>query len=130
MIAPRNLAPLRTQNELYRDLHHVSVSDSSVIRAARRDENVCKVCTVWYRMPIVAKLHPEPELPLRQKEFPMANSRTDELRADLNRLLQKHTEVLESRTFGAATDTEIVEFEIRREVIQELCNQLANSSSE
>jgi len=60
----------------------------------------------------------------------MANSRTDELRADLNRLLQKQTEVLESRTFGAATDTDIVEFEIRREVIQELCNQLANASSE
>jgi hypothetical protein len=59
----------------------------------------------------------------------MANSRTDELRADLNRLLKMQTEVLESRTFGAATDTEIVEFEIRREVIQEICKQLANSSS-
>jgi hypothetical protein len=59
----------------------------------------------------------------------MANARTDELRADLNRLLKMQTEVLESRTFGAATDTEIVEFEIRREVIQEICKQLANSSS-
>jgi hypothetical protein len=71
----------------------------------------------------------DPELPLRQKEFSMANSRTDELRSDLNRLLKMQTEVLESRTFGAATDTEIVEFEIRREVIQEICKQLANSSS-
>jgi hypothetical protein len=59
----------------------------------------------------------------------MANSRTDELRADLNRLLTEQTKVLESRTFGEATDTEIVEFEIRREVIQEICKRLANSSS-
>jgi hypothetical protein len=80
-------------------------------------------------MPIVAKLFQESELPLRQKEFSMAHSRTDELRADLNRLLKMQTEVLESRTFGAASDTEIVEFEIRREVIQEICKQLANSSS-
>ena len=55
--------------------------------------------------------------------------RVDELRAELNRLLKKQTEVLESRTLGAADDTEILEYEIRREVIQEICNQLANSIS-
>jgi hypothetical protein len=57
------------------------------------------------------------------------NCRVDELRAELNRLLKKQTEVLESRTFGAADDTEILEYEIRRGVIQEICNQLANSIS-
>ena len=59
----------------------------------------------------------------------MENYRVDELRAELNRLLKKQTEVLESRTLGAADDTEILEYEIRREVIQEICNQLADSIS-
>jgi len=59
----------------------------------------------------------------------MENSRVDELRAEVSRLLEKQSEVLESRTFGAATDTEILEYEIRREVIQEICDQLANSTS-
>jgi hypothetical protein len=55
--------------------------------------------------------------------------RVNELRAEVSRLLKKQSEVLESRSFGAATDTEILEFEIRQEVIQEICNQLANASS-
>jgi hypothetical protein len=59
----------------------------------------------------------------------MENYRVDELRAELNRLLKKQSDVLESRTLGAADDTEILEYEIRREVIQEICNQLANSIS-
>jgi hypothetical protein len=59
----------------------------------------------------------------------MGNYRVDELRAELNRLLKKQSDVLESRTLGAADDTEILEYEIRREVIQEICNQLANSIS-
>jgi hypothetical protein len=59
----------------------------------------------------------------------MENSRVDELRAEVSRLLKKQSEVLESRTFGAATDTEILEYEIRQEVIQEICNQLANATS-
>jgi hypothetical protein len=70
------------------------------------------------------------EMPLRQKEgLAMENYRVDELRVELNRLLKKQSEVLESRAFGAADDTEILEYEIRREVIQEICNQLANSIS-
>ena len=59
----------------------------------------------------------------------MENSRVDELRAEVSRLLEKQSEVLEARTFGAATDTEILEYEIRREVIQEICEQLANATS-
>jgi hypothetical protein len=39
----------------------------------------------------------------------MENSRVDELRAEVSRLLKKQSEVLESRAFGAATDTEILE---------------------
>ena len=59
----------------------------------------------------------------------MENYHVEELRAELNQLLKQQTEVLESRSFGAVTDTEILEYEIRREVIQEICEQLANSTS-
>ena len=59
----------------------------------------------------------------------MENYHSEVLRAELNQLLKQQTEVLKSRSFGAATDTEILEFEIRREVIQEICHQLANATS-
>jgi len=58
------------------------------------------------------------------------NYNVEELRTELNQLLKKQTEVLESRTFGAATDTEILEYEIRREIIHDICNELANSVAE
>jgi len=56
----------------------------------------------------------------------METYRPEELRNELNRLLNKQAEVLKSRVGGEASDTEIVEFEIRQQVIQELCNQLAH----
>ena len=59
----------------------------------------------------------------------MENYRTDELRAELSELLMKQTEVLESRSFGAATDTEILEYEIRQEIIHDICNVLANAAA-
>ena len=59
----------------------------------------------------------------------MENDRIEELRAELDQLLKKQTEVLESRSFGAATDTEILEYEIRQEIIHEICNELANSAA-
>jgi hypothetical protein len=58
----------------------------------------------------------------------MENTRSEELRAELNQLLQKQAEVLESRRLGAATETEVLEYEIRQEVVHELCNQLAHST--
>jgi hypothetical protein len=36
---------------------------------------------------------------------------------------------LESRTLGRASDTELLEYEIRQEIIHEICGQLANSTS-
>jgi len=39
----------------------------------------------------------------------MDRNRIEALRTELGQLLRKQTEVLESRTFGAATDTEILE---------------------
>jgi hypothetical protein len=63
------------------------------------------------------------------KEGTMDNHRIEELRTELNQLLKKQTEVLESRTFGGATDTELLEYEIRQEIIQEICDQLADSAA-
>jgi hypothetical protein len=59
----------------------------------------------------------------------MDSNRSEALRKELGQLLRKQIEVLESRTIGAATDTDILEYEIRQEVIHELCNQLANSDA-
>jgi hypothetical protein len=60
----------------------------------------------------------------------MENYRVDELRAELGQLLKKQAEVLESRSLGAATDTDLLEYEIRQEIVHEICNQLAHSISE
>ncbi len=56
----------------------------------------------------------------------MDSNRVEALRNELGQLLRKQTEVLESRTFGAATDADILEYEIRQEIIHEMCTQLAN----
>ena len=59
----------------------------------------------------------------------MESHRMEELRAELNHLLQKQAEVLKVRAFGGASDTEILEYEIRQELIHEICNELANSAA-
>lgn len=59
----------------------------------------------------------------------MDNNRTEALRKELSQLLRKQTQVLESRTLGAATEADILEYEIRQEIIHEMCNQLANSDA-
>ena len=66
--------------------------------------------------------------PFARKKATMEDYRAEELRAELNQLLKKQTEVLESRSFGAATDGEILEYEIRQEIIHDICNELANSA--
>ena len=60
----------------------------------------------------------------------MDSHRASALRIELRQLLRKQSEVLESRTFGAATDTEILEFEVRQEIIREMCDELADSSAQ
>ncbi len=57
----------------------------------------------------------------------METNRIEELRGELGQLLKKQTEVLESRIFGGATDAELLEYEIRQEIIHEICDQLAHS---
>jgi hypothetical protein len=68
-------------------------------------------------------------VPLRQKGGTMENGRVEELRGELTCLLKKQAEVLESRTFGAASEVEILEYEIRQEVIHEICAKLANPAA-
>ena len=53
----------------------------------------------------------------------------EELRVELTQLLRKQNELLESRTFGSATETEILEYELRQEVIHDICRRLANSAA-
>jgi hypothetical protein len=57
----------------------------------------------------------------------MENYRADELRAELDQLLKKQAEVLQSRTFGTASDTDLLEYELRQEIVREIFNELANS---
>jgi hypothetical protein len=57
----------------------------------------------------------------------MEKHRIEELRAELDCLPKKQVEVLDLRTFGGASDADILEYEIRQEVIHQICAQLANS---
>jgi hypothetical protein len=59
----------------------------------------------------------------------MENHREEELRLELNELIRKQTEVLESRMLGTASESDLLEYEIRQEIIHELCNVLAHSAS-
>jgi hypothetical protein len=53
----------------------------------------------------------------------------ERLQNELGGLLRKQREVLDSRMFGSASDIEILEYEIRQELIHEICNELASSIS-
>jgi hypothetical protein len=59
----------------------------------------------------------------------MESERIDNRRAVLDLLLKKQAEVLELRRLGAATDTELLEYELRQDTIHDLCNQLAHSAA-
>ena len=59
----------------------------------------------------------------------MEGQHREELRIELNELLHKQHEVLESRMLGAASDSDLLEYEIRQEIIHQLCNVLAHSAS-
>jgi hypothetical protein len=54
---------------------------------------------------------------------------TERLQTELSDLLRKQREVLDSRMLGTASDIEVLEYEIRQEVIHEICNQLISTIS-
>lgn len=92
-----------------------------------------RVCRVFETQPLLLQtfFRSSTRVPLRQRRHhgrPLQGGitgRTHSASPETN----KQTEVLESRTFGSATDTDILEYEIRQEVIHEICNQLANSAA-
>jgi hypothetical protein len=55
----------------------------------------------------------------------MEGRRIEEVEVELRNLLRKQNEVLESRMLGTASETELLEYEIRQEIVHELCGQLA-----
>jgi hypothetical protein len=61
----------------------------------------------------------------------MENRHSEELRIELNDLLCKQREVLDSRMLGAASDADVLAYEVRQriihEIIQELCNVISHS---
>jgi hypothetical protein len=59
----------------------------------------------------------------------MTNHGIEQLRSELNSLLRKQHEVLESRMLGAASDEDLLEYEVRQEIIHELCNILSHSAA-
>ena len=57
----------------------------------------------------------------------MDHHRNEELRLELDELIRKQCEVLDSRMLGTASDSDLLEYEIRQEIIHDLCNVLAHS---
>lgn len=57
----------------------------------------------------------------------MEDHHNENLRLELNELICKQREVLESRMLGTATEDELLEYEIRQEIIHELCKTLSHS---
>jgi hypothetical protein len=60
----------------------------------------------------------------------MEGRHIEELRAELAELLRKQSDVLQSRMLGCASDSDLLEYEIRQEIVHQLCNQLAHSTAE
>jgi hypothetical protein len=58
----------------------------------------------------------------------MEERHIEELRVELAELMRKQSEVLESRMLGCASDGDVLEYEIRQEIVHQLCNKLAHSS--
>ena len=59
----------------------------------------------------------------------MKPPRTEELQADLKQLIQKQEEFLDQQVLGGASETELLEYELRQEMIQEICQQLARRTA-
>ena len=57
----------------------------------------------------------------------MEKHRAEQLRAELNDLLRQQSEALDSRTFGGASDSELLEYDNRQDIIHDICDQLAQS---
>jgi len=54
---------------------------------------------------------------------------TETLRLELMELLRKQAELLHARSLRSAADVEVIDYELRQDVINEICQQLAKSSA-
>jgi outer membrane lipopolysaccharide assembly protein LptE/RlpB len=63
----------------------------------------------------------------------MEDRHTKQLRFELEELLHKQREVLDSRMLGTASETDVLEYEVRQEIIhqiiRELCGDLSRSAA-
>lgn len=59
----------------------------------------------------------------------MERIHAEELRAELLQLLRKQEETMDSRLLGSASDSELIEYELRQEMINEICEQLSHSQA-
>ena len=59
----------------------------------------------------------------------MERRSTEALRLELVELLRRQSELLNARELGTTSDGEILDYELRQEVIRDICQQLANSSA-
>jgi hypothetical protein len=62
------------------------------------------------------------------KEGIMDTRAQESLRIELVQLLRKQKDTLDARSAGAANEGEVVDYELRQEVIHDICQILANSS--
>ena len=53
----------------------------------------------------------------------------EQLQTELSELLRKQREVLESRMLGTASEGDLLEYEVRQEIVHEMCNQLVRAIS-
>ncbi len=52
----------------------------------------------------------------------------DDLRAKLNQLRQMQSDTLDARAVGGVSDTELIEYDLRQEIIADIEERLARSS--
>jgi hypothetical protein len=53
----------------------------------------------------------------------------EQMQAELSELLRKQKEVLDSRMLGTASESDLLEYEVRQEIVHEMCNQLVRAIS-
>ena len=55
--------------------------------------------------------------------------RIEQLQGEVRKLLRKQRDVLESRMLGTASEGDLLEFEIRQEIVRDICNQIVRAMS-
>jgi hypothetical protein len=67
-------------------------------------------------------------MPFEKRGTHMGDIREERLKSELAELLKKQTVFMESRSLGGATDSEILEYELRQEIVKQICDELGHSN--